>query len=129
MRWYKEGIRDSKDLDIMSYPANAKAWHALDCFNPKFVGDHRSVHLDLSMDGFQPYSSDSAAYSCWPVFVVPYNLAPNKCLREEFIFLALVILDPKEPRKQINIFLRSLMEELKEMWQGVDAYDNHLKCQ
>jgi hypothetical protein len=44
-----------------------------------------------------------------------------------FIFLALVILGPKEPKKQMNIFLRPLMEELKELWKGVDAYDNHLK--
>jgi hypothetical protein len=79
------------------------------------------------MDGFQPYSSDSTAYSCWPVFVMPYNLPPNKCLEERFIFLALVIPDPKEPKKQMNIFLRLLMEELKELWQGVDAYDSNLK--
>jgi hypothetical protein len=57
-----------------------------------------------------------------------YNLPPNKCLKEGFIFLALVILGPKDPKKQMNIFLRPLMKELKEMWQGVDAYDNHLKC-
>jgi hypothetical protein len=44
-----------------------------------------------------------------------------------FIFLALVILGPEEPKKQMNIFLRPLMEELKELWKGVDAYDNHLK--
>jgi hypothetical protein len=29
----------------------------------------------------------------------------------------------------MNIFLRSLMEELKELLQGVDAYDSYLKCQ
>jgi hypothetical protein len=28
----------------------------------------------------------------------------------------------------MNIFLRSLMEEMKELWQGVDAYNSHLKC-
>jgi hypothetical protein len=28
----------------------------------------------------------------------------------------------------MNIFLRQLMEEMKELWQGVDAYDSHLKC-
>jgi hypothetical protein len=56
-----------------------------------------------------------------------YNLSPNKCLKEEFIFFALVMLGPKEPKKQMNIFLRPLMEELKELWQGVDAYDSHLK--
>jgi hypothetical protein len=61
--------------------------------------------------------------------MMPYNLPPNKCLKEGFIFLALVILGPKEPKKEMNIFLRPLMEDLKELWQGVDAYDNHLKCQ
>jgi hypothetical protein len=44
------------------------------------------------------------------------------------IFLALVILGPKEPKKQMNIFLHQLMEQLKELCQGVDAYDSHLKC-
>jgi hypothetical protein len=39
-----------------------------------------------------------------------------------------MILGPKEPRKQMNIYLRLLMEELKELWQGVDAYGSHLKC-
>jgi hypothetical protein len=33
-----------------------------------------------------------------------------------FIFLALVISGPKEPKKEMNIFLRTLMEELKELW-------------
>jgi hypothetical protein len=128
MRWHKEGICDSKDVDIMSHPTDAEAWQALDHFDPEFARDLRSARLGLSMDGFQSYSSDSTAYSCWPVFMMPYNLSPNKCLKEGFIFLALVILGPKEPKKQINIFLHLLMEELKELWQGIDAYENHLKC-
>jgi hypothetical protein len=59
---------------------------------------------------------------------MPYNLPPDKCLKEEFIFLALVILSPKEPKKQMNIFLQLLFEELKNLWSEVDAYDSHLKC-
>jgi hypothetical protein len=82
--------------------------------------DPMNVHLGLSTDGFHPYSSDSTTYSCWPVFMMLYNLPPNKCLKEGFIFLAFVIPGPKEPKKQMNIFLCSLMEELKELWQGVD---------
>jgi hypothetical protein len=58
---------------------------------------------------------------------MPYNLSPNKCLKEGFVFLALVIPDPKELEKQMNALLCSLMEEMKELWQGVDAYDSHLK--
>jgi hypothetical protein len=64
MRWHKEGIRDSKDTDIMSHPVDAEAWHALVCFDPKFARDPRSVRLGLLMDDCQPYSSDSTTYSC-----------------------------------------------------------------
>jgi hypothetical protein len=99
MRWHKEGICDSEDTDIMSHPTDAEAWHALDHFDPKFVRDPRSVRLGLSTDGFQPYNSDSTAYSCWPVFMMPYNLPPKKCLNKGFIFLALVIPGHKEPKK------------------------------
>jgi hypothetical protein len=96
MRWHKEEIRDSEDADIMSHPADVEAWHALDHFDQESARDLRSVRLGLSMDGFQPYSSDSTVYSCWPVFVMSYNLSLNKCLKQWFIFLALIILGPKE---------------------------------
>jgi hypothetical protein len=128
MRWHKKGIRDTEDAHIMSHPANVEAWQALDQLDPEFAWDLRSVCLGLSIDGFQPYTSDSTAYSCWPVVVMPYNLPPNKCLKVGFIFLALVIPGPKEPKKKMNIFFRLLMDGLKELWQGVDAYDSHLKC-
>jgi hypothetical protein len=64
MRWRKEGIRDNEDTNIMSHPADVEAWHAHDRFNPEFAKDPRSVRLGLSMDGFQPYSSNSIVYSC-----------------------------------------------------------------
>jgi hypothetical protein len=100
----------------MSHPIDAEAWQALDHFDPKFVRDFRSVLLGLSMDDFQPYSSNSTTYFYWPVFMMPYNLPPNKCLNERFIFLALVIPGPNELKKQMNIFLRPLMKETKELW-------------
>jgi hypothetical protein len=43
-------------------------------------------------------------------------------LNEGFIFLALVIPGSKEPRKQMNIYLHPLIEELKELWQGVVSH-------
>jgi hypothetical protein len=128
MRWHKEGKRETEDPDIMSHPMDSEAWQTLDCFDPKFARDRMSVHLGLSMDGFQPHSNDSHPYSCWPIFVMPYNLPPDKCLKEGFIFLALVIPGPRELKKQMNIFLQPLFEELKKLWQGIDAYDSHLRC-
>jgi hypothetical protein len=128
MRWHKEGKRETEDPDIMSHPADSEAWQTLDRFDPEFARDPRSVRLVLSMDGFQPHSNDSHLYSCWPVFMMPYNLPPDKCLKEGFIFLALVVPGPRELKKQMNIFLQSLFKELKKLWQGVEAYDSHLRC-
>jgi hypothetical protein len=64
LRWHKEVIHDSEDADIMSHPVDAEAWHTIDHFDSEFTRDPSSVHLGLSIDGFQPYSSDSTAYSC-----------------------------------------------------------------
>jgi hypothetical protein len=111
MRWHKGGKRDSEDTNIMSHHADDKAWQTLDYFDLEFARNTRSVCLGLSTDGFQPYSTDSTLHLCWPVFVMSYNLSPNKCLKEGFIFLALLIPDPMEPKKQMNIFLHSLMDE------------------
>jgi hypothetical protein len=82
----------------------------------------------LSMDGFQSQNTYSSSYSCWPASIMSYNLPANKCLKQGYLFLALVIPGLMEPKKQMNIFLCSLIEELKELWQGAYAYDSHMKC-
>jgi hypothetical protein len=115
MRWHKEGKRNSEDPDIMLHPTDTEDWVALDYFDPKFVRDPRSVYLGLSTDGFQPHSEANSLYSCWPVFIMPYNLLPNKYLKQGFVFLVLVIPGPKKLRKQMNIVLCPLMEEMKEL--------------
>jgi hypothetical protein len=104
MRWHKKGKHDSEDPDVMSHPNDSEAWEALDRFDLEFARDPRSVRLGLSTDGFQPHSEASSPYSSWQVFVTPYNLPANKYLKQGFIFLTLVILGPKEPMKQMNVF-------------------------
>jgi hypothetical protein len=64
MRWHKEEKCDSEDSDIISNPADTEAWEALDCFDPEFARDLRSVHLGLSTDGFQLHSEANSLYSC-----------------------------------------------------------------
>jgi hypothetical protein len=64
MRWHKEGKCDSKDINIMSHPVDSEAWQALDCFDPKFACDHRSIRLGFSTDSFQPYNTNYTPYSC-----------------------------------------------------------------
>jgi hypothetical protein len=80
MMWHKQGKRDSEDPDIMSHPTDSEAREALKRFDLDFARNPRSVHLGLSTDGFHPHSEASSPYSCWPIFIMPYNLAPNKIL-------------------------------------------------
>ena len=44
------------------------------------------------------------------------------------MFLTLIVSGPKDPVTKINVFMEPLIEELKMLWQGVEAYDSHLKC-
>jgi hypothetical protein len=124
MRWHKEGDRQDQDSNIMVHPSDGEAWQALDRFDPEFARDPRSVRLGLSTDGFTPYTNNSTSYSYWLVFMMPYNLPPNKCMKEGVLFLALIVSGPKDPVTKINVFMQPLIEELKALWQGLEAYDS-----
>jgi hypothetical protein len=55
------------------------------------------VRLGLCTDGFNPFGSFAAPYSCWPVILTVYNLPPGMCMRPEFMFLSMVIPGPSNP--------------------------------
>jgi hypothetical protein len=78
-------------------------------------------------NGFTPFRDNVASYSYWLMFDVPYNLPPSLCMMYEFMFLCLVIPGPDHPGPKINVMLRPLIGELKELWNGVEAYDSHKK--
>ena len=59
----------------------------------------------------------------WPVFVVPYNLPPWACMDESNFMMALLIPGPSSPGKDFDVFLEPLVDDLLELWKGVDAYD------
>jgi hypothetical protein len=81
------------------------------------------VRIGLAIDGFSPYNTSATLYSCWPVFAIPYNLPPALCMKYEYMFLCLIIPNPDHPGTNINVMLKPLMEELKQLWEGVKAYD------
>jgi hypothetical protein len=65
----------------------------------------------------------AALCSCWPIFAIPYNLPPTLCMKYEYMFLCLIIPSPDHPRTCINVMWKPLIEELKQLWHGVEAYD------
>jgi hypothetical protein len=80
----------------------------------------------MATDFLTPFSGNVASYSCWLMFTIPYNLPPI-CMKYEFMFLCLVVPGPDHRRPKLNVMLRPLIDELKELWNGVEAYDSHKK--
>ena len=63
-------------------------------FNKKFsefAKDPRNVRLGLATDGFNPFGNMSTSYSIWTVMLVPYNMPPWKCMKENKFIMTLFI--------------------------------------
>ncbi|KAL9390464.1 hypothetical protein Peur_019069 [Populus x canadensis] len=69
-------------------------------------------------DRFNPFGSFAAPYSCWPVILTVYNLPPGMCMRPEFMFLSMVIPGPSSQGRNIDVFLRPLIDELTQLWSS-----------
>jgi Transposase family tnp2/Domain of unknown function (DUF4218)/Transposase-associated domain len=122
MRWHHEQ-RVAED-NILSHPADSIVWKDFDAKHPNFASDPRNIRLGLATDGFNPFGNMSTSYSMWPVMLIPYNVSPWKCMKEPFIFMSLLIPGPTAPGNEIDVYLRPLIDDLKELWQnGVQTYD------
>jgi hypothetical protein len=125
IRWHKDGERENKE--VMVQPLDSDAWKALDNLDPEFARDARNVCIGLATDGFTPFDDNTTSYSCWPIFAVLYNLPPYLCMKYEFMFLCLIVPGPDHLGPKLDVMLKPLIDELKELWNGVEAYDSHKK--
>ncbi|XP_019256426.1 PREDICTED: uncharacterized protein LOC109234832 [Nicotiana attenuata] len=123
MRWHHE--ERNKD-GVLRHPADSEALKIFDSKYPEFAGDPRNVRLGLASDGL--FGTMRTVHSTWPVILMPYNLPPWMCMKQEFFILSLVIPGPKAPGNNIEVFLQPLIEELNELWDiGVETYDASTK--
>ncbi|XP_057249371.1 uncharacterized protein LOC125495692 [Beta vulgaris subsp. vulgaris] len=121
MRWHSDE-RQSDD-GVMTHPADSKAWKSFDDKYPSFASETRNVRLGLASDGFSPFRNGHIPHSTWPVVLIPYNLPPW-FHETTFSILSTLIPGPKGPKKNIDVYLQPLIEELKLLWNvGVETYD------
>lgn len=121
MRWHTEERVEMEG--ILRHPADGEAWKEFDKLYPDFAAEPLNVRLGLATDGFNPFGDMSNAYSLWPVFLVPYNMHSWRCMKQEFFMMSVLIPGRKAPEKDIDVYLRPLIAELKELWIGVRTYD------
>jgi hypothetical protein len=107
----------------MTHPADGEAWQAFDREYPNFANDARNIRLGLATDGFNPFGNMNAKYRMLPIIVVPYNLPPWACMEESNFIMALLILGPSSPSKDFDVFLEPLVEDLLDLWKGIQTYD------
>jgi hypothetical protein len=121
MTWHQ--AHDAVD-GVMVHPSDGEAWKRFNSVHPYFSAESRNVRLGLCTDGFNPFGSFAALYSCWPVILTVYNLPPGMCMRPEFMFLSTVIPGPSSPGWNIDVCLRPLIDELAQLWSsGTLTYD------
>ncbi|GJS87063.1 hypothetical protein Tco_0769699 [Tanacetum coccineum] len=99
MIWHATG--KCKEPGKMQHPVDGRAWKNFDTNNL------------------------SQAYSMWLVILTTYNLPPRLCMKESSFMLTLLIHGPKSPGKDIDVYLRPLIEDLKVLWdrKGVETID------
>ena len=84
----------------------------------------KNIRLGLVLDGVNPFSNQSLSHSTWVVMFLNYSLPPWLVTKKFFVMLSLII-----PRKEsvtaenIDVYLSLLIEELLELWDGVEATD------
>ncbi|XP_050238349.1 uncharacterized protein LOC126687835 [Mercurialis annua] len=126
MTWHAEHeMEDEK----MCHPSDSPAWKRFSELHTDFADETRNIRLGLCTDGFQPFGSFGTQYSSWPVIVTPYNLPPGMCMKDEFMFLTILVPGPGNPKDQMDIFLQPLIAELNQLWEsGIRTTSGRLAC-
>ena len=124
MRWY---IDKCVDDGIMRHLADSEEWKEFDLQYLDFAFEPHNVRLGLATNGFNPFGNMNN-YSMWPVILIPYNLPPWLVMKEPYFMLSLLILGLHQSRNEIDIYLKPLVDKLKELWEeGVETYDAYSK--
>ena len=118
--WYAS---QRSELGVMRILTDSIAMkHIEDTWPKKFKNEVRSLRLSIAMDGVNPYSLQNTKYFVWPIVVINKNMPPWLSVKNEHLMLALIV----PSRRQVNnmdIYLQPQVDELKELWDGINVYD------
>ena len=109
------------------HPADSEEWKKFNLQHSDFALEPCNVRLELAIDRFNHFGNMNNNYSMWPVTLISYNLLPWLIMKKPYFTLSLLIPSPHQPENDIDIYLKPLVDELKELWEeGVDTYDESI---
>lgn len=100
---------------------DGRIWKEFINFNGvPFLANSYSLALAMNIDWFQPYKLTEASVGA--VYLTVMNLPYHLRFKREFLILLGIIPGPKEPKRDINSFLRPLVGELLDFWKGMPMH-------
>ena len=87
-----------------------------------FKDEVSSLRLSIAMDGDNPYSLQNTNYYVWPIVVINNNIPSWLSVKNEHLMLSLIVPGRRQV-KNMDAYLQSLVDELKELWEGIHVYD------
>ena len=123
--WHKERRKDNDNY--LRHPADSTQWRNFNAMYGQFANDSRNIRFALSIDGMNPFGNMSSSHSVWPVLLSIYNLPPWLCNKRKYIMMPLLISGPHQPGNDIDVYLKPLVDDLKQLWSpGVeDVFDGY----
>jgi len=111
---------------VMRSVVDSPAWKHIDtdaAFN-NFGAEQRNMRLALALDGVNPFKLSNTNWSTWPVLILIYNFEPWLVTKKFFMSLSILISGKHSPTsRSIGVFIRPLLKELNELWEGIPAQD------
>lgn len=124
-KWRQRQIPDS----VMADAYDGQIWADFQYVNGQpFLAEPNNFALMMNVDWYQPFKN--SPYSVGVIYLAILNLPREERFKQENIILVGVIPGPKEPKNNINTYLDPLVDELRELWDGVPIFDSSfLGCQ
>jgi hypothetical protein len=112
---------------MLRQPADGSQWRKIKRDFPEFMDAARNLRFGLSTYAMNPFGKQSYNHSTWPMTSCIYNLLPWLCMKRKFIMMPMLIQGPKQPGNDIDVYIRSLVKELLQLWQkeGVSVWDEY----
>ncbi|KAL0394613.1 UNVERIFIED_CONTAM: hypothetical protein Slati_4427500 [Sesamum latifolium] len=108
--------------DSICHPFDVEAWRHFDLTFFDFALEPHNVRRGLWIDNFAPHEQYGRTYSYWSVILIPYNLLSRMCMKSKYMFLPALFSGPPNRKHLINMYLKSLIEDLLKLWHvGVQA--------
>lgn len=109
-----------KHTDYMTDVYDGRLWQEWQVMNGQdFLASPFSLVTTINLDWFQPFTHVN--YSVGVLYMVILNLPREQQYKMENIILISIIPGPREPKHTINSFLAPLVEELRDLWNGISV--------